>query len=166
MQRGGTTERDHDLSDLPRSFFSHTYIYTHARDKDFSSVTNTSAIKRGTAAYVTNRWIDRNDSHPPPLYTRSKHFQPRDQFHEPIVNPCLPSVLTVPLTKVKRVLLDEEGEGGQHSELQLARLEGTRRSVARGEKRDVTHGSRVKFHFRRKDRAIFPPPFTPSRRKI
>lgn len=164
MQRGGTTERDHDLSDLPRSFFSHTHIYTHARDKDFSSVTNTSAIKRGTA-YVTNRWIDRNDSHPPPLYTRSKHFQPRDQFHEPIVNPCLPSVLTVPPTKVKRVLLDEEGEGAAFG---IAISEAGRNEAIGGARRKEGRNARFtsQISFRRKDRAIFPPPFTPSRRKI
>lgn len=107
-------------------------------------MTNTSAIKRGTAAYVTNRRIDRNDSRPP----RSKHFQPRDQFHQPIVNSCLPSVLTVPPTKVKRVLLD----GGRHSELQLARLQGTRREKGG----NARSSARIEFHFG-KNRAIFLP---------
>lgn len=128
-------------------------------------MTNTSAIKRGTAAYVTNRWIDRNDSHPPPLYTRSKHFQPRDQFHEPIVNPCLPSVLTVPPTKVKRVLLDEEGEGAAFG---IAISEAGRNEAIGGARRKEGRNARFtsQISFRRKDRAIFPPPFTPSRRKI
>lgn len=53
------------------------------------------------------------------------------------MNPCLPSVLTVPPTKVKRVLLD----GGRHSELQLARLQGTRK----GGQRAVERTNRISF---------------------
>lgn len=89
-KKEATISRAPSALSFARLSFLLVHTHTHTRDKDFSSVTNTSAIKPGTAA-LRNKSIETTRA-PFVLatklaYMRSKHSPPRDQFYRPIVRP-------------------------------------------------------------------------------